>query len=110
MEEGEDMGRMQKNISQPESETSSILSSEEGRHLTWGIIDEEHKGSDFLKELLTTWIGRGGPGQHLANQAGSLGDPLRQCKHHGSVASCQLLRQKHFAGIFTSEAVKKEKL
>ena len=43
-----------KKTSQPESETSSILSSEEGRHLTWGIIDEEHKGSDFVKELLTT--------------------------------------------------------
>ena len=33
-----------------------------------GYEDEEHKGSDFLrKQLLTTWIGRGGPGQHLAN-------------------------------------------
>ena len=73
-----------------------------------GDKDEEHKGSDFLKELLTTWIGRGGPGQHLANQTGSLGDPLRQCKNDGSLASCQLLRQQHFAGIFTSEAVKRK--
>ena len=40
--------------SQNESETSSILASEEGRHLTWGMIDEKHKGSDFLKEFLTT--------------------------------------------------------
>ena len=88
MEEGENIWGCKKIFhSQNESETSSILSSEEGRHLTWGIIDEEHKGSDFLKELLTTWIGRGRPGQHLANQTGSLCDPLRQCNHD---VSCKL--------------------
>ena len=109
MEEGENIWGCKKIFhSQNESETSSILSSEEGRHLTWGIIDEEHKDSDFVKELLTTWIGRGGPGQHLANQTGSLCDPLRQCKHADSVASCQLLRRQHFAWIFTSEAVKRK--